>query len=455
LLSRPAGYRRPNFPSRLAGVNLVPLGKLSSTFSGVLSHYGLKPVLFGVALAMLLAPQSVLLLCFGLTGSSGNSIVTGLLLTIVTAAIALLCFRRNLHLLPADYLFVALLLCIVSSVSRNGLTSDTREYTLLVVSLAAYPACRLISRPDMMSARWPFIWFTGIVTLLGTIVTAVALAQQWNDQHGKPYVLGQDAGGTYFLGSLCFFIIALITSGRLTRRSTALISLLIFLPAAVFAASFVRFTFLALAGTLGLAVILSKAGQRKYVIAVGFTVFFAIVAGLAARYDKTGLYADYMFEQSYGDYDPDKPPSCYLKLNLRNSIAIRKVLVQDAVFLIPRSGWIGTGIDSFMNFSCIRLTEVHNSILQASVEFGWLGGSLLLLVIVFAAGPIFPLAIRDDAARFALCSLAFAVLLSLAHGRVSRDGVLFALLGCAVGVRESFRDPARGSSTVAASGAPV
>jgi hypothetical protein len=129
------------------------------------------------------------------------------------------------------------------------------------------------------------------------------------------------------------------------------------------------------------------------------------------------------------------------------------VLVQDAVFLIPRSGWIGTGIDSFMKFSCISLTEVHNSILQAAVEFGWLGGSLLLLVIVFAAGAIFPLAMRDDAARFALCSLAFVVLLSLAHGRVSRDGVLFALLGCVVGVRESFRNPEPASSTVVASGA--
>jgi hypothetical protein len=451
LLSRPAGYCRPDFTSCLVGVNLVPLGKLSSTFSG--SHNGLKPALFGGVLAILLAPQSVLLLCFGLTGSSGNTIFTAMLLTTATGAIALLCFRRNLDLLPADYLFVALLLCIVSSVLLNGSTSDAREYGLLVVSLAAYPACRLISRADVVSARWPFIWFTGIVALLGTIVTAVALAQQWHDQHGKPYVVGQDSGAVYFLGSLCFVIIALITSGRLTPRRTALISLLIFLPTAVFAASLVRFTFLALAGTLGLAVILSKAGQRKYVIAVGVVVFFAILAGLAARYNTASLFADYFLEQSYGDYDPDKPPSCYLKVNLRNSIAIRKVLVQDAVFLIPRSGWIGTGIDSFMKFSCISLTEVHNSILQAAVEFGWLGGSLLLLVIVFAAGAIFPLAMRDDAARFALCSLAFVVLLSLAHGRVSRDGVLFALLGCVVGVRESFRNPEPASSTVVASGA--
>jgi hypothetical protein len=87
------------------------------------------------------------------------------------------------------------------------------------------------------------------------------------------------------------------------------------------------------------------------------------------------------------------------------------------------------------------------------VEFGWLGGTLLLLVIVFAAGAIFPLAVRDDAVRFVLCSLTFVALLSLAHGRISRDGVLFALLGCAVGVRESFRNPEPASPTVVASGA--
>jgi hypothetical protein len=53
---------------------------------------------------------------------------------------------------------------------------------------------------------------------------------------------------------------------------------------------------------------------------------------------------------------------------------------------------------------------------------------------------IAPLAKGNDAIRFILCSLVFAVLLSLAHGRISRDTTLFALLGCAVGVCE-FRRP--------------
>ncbi|MDO9061676.1 MAG: O-antigen ligase family protein [Bradyrhizobium sp.] len=234
-----------------------------------------------------------------------------------------------------------------------------------------------------------------------------------------------------------------MTSGGLTLRRTAVISALIFLPAAIFAASLVRFTFIALAGTLCLATVMSEARQRKHVVIVACVILVAIAAGLSARYDQARQFADYATERSPGEIGLEKPPSCYLSVNLKNSIAIRKVLVQDAVFLIPRSGWIGTGLDSFMNFSCIKLTEVHNSVLQAAVEFGWIGGSLLLLLIVAAGGALVPLARYDDATRFVLCGLALVVLLSLAHGRVSRDGVLFALLGCAVGLMETSRAPAR------------
>ena len=287
------------------------------------------------------------------------------------------------------------------------------------------------------SGRAAFIWTIGAIVALGSLATAISLWQQWDDQHGKPFVFGFDAAGTYFLGSFGFLIIALVTNGGMTWRRTTLVSALIFLPTAIFAASQVRFTFLAFAGALGLTLMLSEARQRKYVVAVGLVILLAIGAGLLARYDKARIFADYAMEQSSGEVGLERPPSCYLKVNLRNSIAIRKVLVQDALFLIPRSEWIGTGLDSFMKFSCIKLTEVHNSILQATVEFGWLGGSLLLAIIIVAAGPAFHLARYDDAARFVLCSLFFVVLLSLAHGRVSRDGVLFTLLGCVVGVKET------------------
>ena len=224
--------------------------------------------MFGVTFAILVAPNSVLVLCYGLIGSSGNSLVTGAFLTIATVAAGLLCFRRDIVLLPADYLFCALVFCILSSSAIQRVDQHAKEYELLVVSLAAYPACRLISRADIVAGRSAFIWTTGIIVALGSVATAVALWQQWDDQHGKPFVFGFDAAGTYFLGSLCFLR---HRAGDFRRadlaanRARLLADLLAHgdlcrLPGALH--------FIALAGALGLAAILSEAKHRKHVVAL-------------------------------------------------------------------------------------------------------------------------------------------------------------------------------------------
>jgi hypothetical protein len=451
----------------------------------MLPYGNLRQALFGVTFAIFVSLGSVLALCFGVAGSSGNSVFTGAVLTIVTVALGLLCFRRGIVLLPVDYLFFAFSLCVVSSFVFNGWTSNVKEYVLLVLSLAAYPACRFVSRADIVSGRYPFVWTTSIIVLLGSIATAAALWQHQVDHLGKTFVFGFGAAATDFLGSLCFLIIALVTTGRLTMRRTALISSLIFLPTAIFAASMVRFTFIALAGALFFATVLSEAKQRKQVIAVGLVILLAVAVGLLVRYNQAMGLAELAIEQFSIESQPieqlpgaqpkielppikqtpaeqalieqphsavrlEKPPSCHLKVNLQNTIAIRKALAQDAVFLLPGSGWIGTGLDSFMDKSCIKLTEVHNSILQAAVEFGWLGGSLLFLIFVVTGGSLLSVARQDDASRFVFCSLAFVLFLSLAHGRVSREAVSFALLGCAVGVRDTSRAAAPAVSAAVA-----
>src|SRR5260370_41231201 len=58
----------------------------------------IRPFIFGVTFAFLISPSSVLVLCFGLTGSPGNSLFTGGFLTISTVAVGLLCFRRDVVL---------------------------------------------------------------------------------------------------------------------------------------------------------------------------------------------------------------------------------------------------------------------------------------------------------------------------------------------------------------------
>jgi hypothetical protein len=348
--------------------------------------------------------------------------------------------------MPSDYLFCALAAGILSSFAFNGMTADAKECALLALSLAAYPACRLLTQAKIVSGTPAFLWTTGVVAMLGTIVTAAALVNQWNDEHGKPLVFGFDAAGTYFLQSLSFFVIAAVTIGKTTTRRTVIILVLIFLPMVVFAASLVRFMFVALIGALFLAAIVSDTKKRALVVAATATaIVLAIAVGLIARSDRTRVFVDYATERtlprddagSGGGADTRNAPSCHLKSNLENSISIRKALLQDALFLIPKAGLFGPGLDSFMKFSCIESTQVHVSFLQAASEFGWFGGAVFFLLTVISGGPLLLSARQDDATRFVLCCLAFVVLLSAAHGRLSRDAALFAFLGCAVGLREA------------------
>ncbi|MBR0787774.1 O-antigen ligase family protein [Bradyrhizobium manausense] len=123
------------------------------------------------------------------------------------------------------------------------------------------------------------------------------------------------------------------------------------------------------------------------------------------------------------------PPSCGLEVNIRNSFAERKALWQDSAYLIPRSGLFGFGLDAFMELSCMKGFPPHNSIFQAFIEFGWIGGTALSGMIIFILFRLFRVARINEDARFVFCMLSFATLISLAHGRLSRDWVLFGMLG--------------------------
>jgi hypothetical protein len=126
-------------------------------------------------------------------------------------------------------------------------------------------------------------------------------------------------------------------------------------------------------------------------------------------------------------------------VNADNSVAIREALLRDAFFMLPTSGLFGRGLDGFMQRTCIPSHQIHNSPLQAFVEFGWLGGSLFFLLIVSSLVSLSGSARHDDASRFLFCGLVFVVVLSLAHGRFSRDAAVFAFLGGAAGLRQSAR----------------
>jgi hypothetical protein len=383
-------------------------------------------------------------------------------LTVAEVAIFAFSFRWRIRLVVADYMFAGLLICAAVSVAINDVI-DPKEWLIFLIALAAYPACRLVTVSSLPDIRRAFLWITGAVAVAGTIVAAQALAAQW-DEEGRPVIFGFFSAPTMFLGSSGLFLIALTTI-KLTARRTAVISASIFLPVAVFAASQIRFTFIAIIGCLCLSAFLAHSNQRKYIKIIGLVVLAGIAAGQAVRIDSTRIYLQYAVEQTHaksittfsttsittlGTTMTDQPtggfkairlrqlqaPSCGLDVNLRNSIAIRKALLSDALYLVPRAGGFGFGLDSFLGLSCIPFTEVHDTILQAFVEFGWLGGICLLALILSSAMPLRSASQTSDDVRFVLCCLAYFFFLSLAHGRISRDMPLFAMLGLAAGTRE-------------------
>lgn len=397
---------------------------------------------FGATLAILISYSAALVLGFGFSGSQGNRIATGLLLFGLPLLLFLLSFRNGLRIQSPDFIFAGFLIAVLLSFLVNPVEpNSTKEYLLLVASLAGYLACRPMVAEDAAVVRSAFERVTAVIVLVGAVFTAAEIFNQWDGPPGKPLVLGFDAAGTYFMISLGFLILALVTVDEPRPKRTAAISALIFLPTVIFAAAMVRFTFIALAGSLVVAMIMAESGKRWHVVAIGFAIFLAVVVGLSARYNTAMMYAGYAVEKAAeaGTGVSEKMPSCGLNVNMKNSIAIRQALARDAIHLIPTAGLVGTGLDSFMRLSCIKAHQVHASILQATVEFGWLGGGSFVLLIGAALYRLFFIAKHNGAVRFILCSLVFAVLLSLAHGRISRDSTLFALIGCAVGVSDFRR----------------
>jgi O-antigen ligase len=402
-----------------------------------------RGVVLGGALAFLLSATAILVLTYGLIGISGSPLFTAAYFAACEAAVFLIAVRR-INLLPADYLFGAFILCIFVSSVLNGRTTDVKGMALLSLAVAAYPACRCVRTSSLGDVRTGFMSVTTTVAIVGAVVTLLAIIDQWPVPRGKPIILGFDAT-TNFLSALGFVILVVATE-RLTRRRAAIFFALVLLPVAIFAASMVRFTFVAIICALLLEAFLSAGRQRLHVVIIIVGVLASVAVGLAVRYDTTRVLMDYAVEKI--ETTPARPstlahgivpPSCNLGVNQRNSVSIRKALYQDAFYMIPKAGLFGFGIDSFLSLTCVIGHQVHNSFLQATIEFGWLGGLSLALLIVAASIRLLPLARQDAGARFVLCAIAYVTLMSMAHGRTSHDPWLFGLIGLAVGLTDLGR----------------
>jgi len=427
-----------------------------------------RQTIFGAVFAAFISSHAALVLLFGFAGSLGNAIFTGLFLSLTTAVIWFLTFRNDFAVSALDYIFVGLVAVILCSVLSNGLTAEPKEYVLLILTLFAYPACRFIRVDDLTRGRHGFDFVQAVLVVIGTAATIAALVGQWNGFRSKPIIFGFDGAAIYFLQSLSYLVFSVLIARQLTAFRAFLFFFLLIIPMAIFAASMVRFVFVALVGTLVLATYLGF-WRRKNILIVVAAIVIGIAAGFVSRSTHVLRYSTYAMGADQIDStrtpQPENQlsrpqtaptgvptgkqatrsqalaPSCSTdaNVNMQNSIAIRKVLLYDAAFMLPSAGLFGHGLDGFMRKSCLTGHQIHNSFVQAFVEFGWLGGILFAMLVAKSWWSILKVARRDAASRFAFCCLTFVVLLCLAHGRFSREAVVFAWIGAVAGMTQPAR----------------
>lgn len=425
----------------------------------------------------MISTSSILDLVIGLSGRQSNSAFTGAFMLTTTIATFLFSRWKHFSFTFCDFLFFLYCVCIAISIGKNGWPADIKEVALLVLTLAAYPAGRLFSGEGIKPS---FFLVTSTIVLIGSIAAVYTLSQQW-DGNGKIAIFKLGAAATHFLFSLGFLLIA-FTCVQLTKRETVIVAALIFLPTLIFALAMVRVTFVAILASLVLAVIVSAPTQRKQVTTVILVVTTAVMLANIVRADKVAPFARDAIDAIFGkkelgkkessvaevyaavdmrwivalqkqgtiavkeqQADPVKEqetsartvlPSCSMSVNTMDTIAVRRFLARDALSLIPEAGLFGIGLDKFLDATCLK-DQVHNSLLQATLEFGWVAGAVLALLIASAAWRLLPFAREEFEARFFLCCLTYVSLLSMVGGRTSRDALLFLFAGLAAGFSHS------------------
>lgn len=320
-----------------------------------------------------------------------------------------------------DSVFILFVLWLGVSITINGLTSP-KENALLVLTLATYPAARFSG----VAGRAFFI-VVAVVGLLGLACVGVELWRQWGDAHGKPLVFGlYDAAPAQVF--LCFALLLMGAVASHMSRGWLFASYgLAAIALTILSASLVRFSFLALMGVMLCEAVLSPRTRTK-ALAAAILIAASWGAGYFARLESAEKVAIAISAEP----DPTYLPPQYLPstpcdgVNPYSSISIRKRLIADIVAALPHAGFFGHGLSSFRTMTCVDLPS-HVTVAQAIIEFGWPAGLLLLLLLI---GPFLRAARERSAeARFAVMAFLFAASISLVHGNLARDGLLFLFVG--------------------------
>lgn len=404
----------------------------------------MSPVLF----VLLLLAFPALTLVFGLFGVHGNGVVTAGYLLSVSAGLIICGKKIKLQLNTMDWAFLLLVAAFGVSTCLGFEWSDLKEYALMVLCVVLpYAASRLMMRSDL--AILPSqVAHIGVAFVLATIVVSIPYFFG-NGLVGqkRTVILGFDHAATVFGMAVGCLSIAFVHSEIRFKSVLGILTVgAIFVGTALFVAALVRFTFAAIGATILLAWLIMwvgkdwKAGRRSAVVFIVFV--FGVYSATLIRPHGVAAFAAEVLLKSDAAPKPLKRasaahlnmPSCGLDTREDLSIELRKSLFRDALYLIPKAGLFGFGIESFPSITCLTGYQVHNIFLQSFVELGWVGGGAFLFLVGW---PVAIVLYRWKSfsrpefilASFLVTNVGFFSLIGMAHGSVSRAMPLFLFLG--------------------------
>jgi hypothetical protein len=419
-----------------------------------------KPCLSAWFFASAASASPMLILIFGVFGVHGNAIVTASYLVLSICGVACFGTIKDSHVGIADVPFLAFLVSIGISFAVNPMVASPKGIMQLMITFAAYPAARLLRADDIPLIRQACFWASAVIVVLGVVLTVPALVESAGEP-ARPLVFGFENAATAFSISLGLLVLTFVTSEPVLRSPKGLLTtVLISISSMTFAASMVRFTLLAILATLATCFILSVR-ERRLSLGLGLLIAASIVAGLLSRPITSAVYLRLALDGLMGlpstelstELTPsidvpaalkrfEVPENNYcLFANRNNSLEIRKVMLHDAIYLAPRAGPVGFGLDSFGVLGCFKGLSPHNDVLQAIVEFGWFGGASFLSLITLPLILLFRPARADRDIRFVVLLCSFFIMLCMIYGRINGEIMLFMALGLAgslVSARHTF-----------------
>lgn len=401
-----------------------------------------------LALAVFVSSGSIVVMTHGI--SLGGSVATGVILSLTTTALLAAGDWRRTHFKVCDIYFIGFVGCASISTLLNPLPAY-KELVLLGATLLCYPAGRLFSVASIDSV---FSKVVLTIATVGALIVLLPIIDGRINSLGRPNVFGDlSAAPAQFMLPVVLAVGALLSRDKIIVPWIALG--LIMGITAVFAAAMVRFTFIAAFAALIVLGAVSSARTRRWLLTAAALLVAAVTIGQASRFSTALKYEQFALQSlgfsHHGTFETQGSECPTIDEN--NSIEIRRSLYRDWARLIVDSQSYGIGLDGFMKRSCHPSEEVHNDLLQVALEFGWLSAGLLAILMV--EGILRAMKARhDEQGRFALFALSFLILMSMAHGRVSREFPLFFFIGYAVSLTRLSR-PSTNIQTAQATSPPA